>query len=96
MGKPLTSNIVRGEGGVHAIEDALKLSQVLGHLDVTDANEIATAVAGYHVEVLARGVEAVKKSRAVMTEKNKNSVVMAWGHPAVPMPEENLSLSSSK
>lgn len=53
----------RGEGGYHALIDALELSKILG---VVDGNKIAAlkaAVAGYNVEMLARGSEAVRNSR---------------------------------
>lgn len=89
------SDLVRGEGGMHAIEDALKLSEALGQIDLTDPNAITTAIAGYHAEALGRGAEAVKKSRAPPTG-DKGSVPMVWGHSARPIPEATVSLSSSK
>ncbi|KAJ5150355.1 Monooxygenase FAD-binding [Penicillium canariense] len=50
----------RGEGAFHAFIDAIKLAKVLGQLDadgdVRDITAVKTAVAGYHEEMLRRGV----------------------------------------
>ncbi|KAI0132804.1 hypothetical protein BJ170DRAFT_680681 [Xylariales sp. AK1849] len=83
----------RGEGGVHAIIDALKLSKVLGRAQGKDFKTITTALGTYQAEVLERGVDAVRKARGAQASNiQQPSKIFAWGQPAVPIPEENITL----
>lgn len=84
--------IVRGEGGVHAIRDALVLSKVLGQINIQETPMVHKAIDMYHAEVMERGAEAVRKSRGAHS-RNGDQVV-AWGHTARPLPQANISLSS--
>jgi 2-polyprenyl-6-methoxyphenol hydroxylase-like FAD-dependent oxidoreductase len=86
--------IVRGEGGAHAIRDALNLSKILGQVDISDSRALFEAIGTYHAEILERGVEAVRKSRVAHTTFDpENPRITGWGHVAVPIPLETISLS---
>ena len=85
----------RGEGRYHAFIDALKLSKMLGQLDVKNTAAVKAAVSEFNAEMLKRGVEAVCNSRnAQMAQKTKDgeSVFISAGHVAKPMPEEEIVL----
>ncbi|KAH8198843.1 hypothetical protein TruAng_007011 [Truncatella angustata] len=85
----------RGEGGVHAIRDALLLAKHLSHVNIHDSQGLFQTIGEYHAEVLERGVQAVRASRGAFHGhgQGKPSIV-GWGHTAVPIPEENVSLSA--
>ena len=85
----------RGEGGYHAFIDALKVSKMLGQLDGKDTAAVKAAVSEYNVELLKRGVEAVRNSRNAQTaRKNEKGeeIYISAGHVAKPMPEEEITL----
>ena len=85
----------RGEGGYHTIIDALKLSKILGHLDVTDITAVKAAVAEYNTEMLERGSEAVRSSRDVQSAgkaKDGKSKLVSANQEARPLPEEIIAL----
>lgn len=62
----------RGEGGFHTFIDSLELSKKLGQLkDNNDSKAFEAAISEYNIEMLARGVAAVKVSRGQKSaEKN--------------------------
>lgn len=78
----------RGEGGHHAIIDALKASKMLVGLrdadGVKNADVVKVAVEEYHTEMLARGVEAVRSSR-IMGQAGSAKGVR-------PLPEREIAL----
>jgi FAD binding domain len=85
----------RGEGGYHTLVDALKLSKILGKVDVKDIAAVKTAVAEYNAEMLERGSEAVQNSRneqAVRKTKNGKSKFVSANQEAKPLPEEEIVL----
>ncbi|KAL4976937.1 FAD/NAD(P)-binding domain-containing protein [Aspergillus desertorum] len=85
----------RGEGGYHTFIDALKLSQMLAKVDVSDIGAVKSAVAEYNAEMLERGVEAVRNSRneqgSRKTQDRKSKVVSAMQE-ARPLPEAEITL----
>jgi hypothetical protein len=47
--------------------------------------------------MLERGVEAVRMSRgAAQSNAKSDANVIVWGHPAVPLPAEKISLASAQ
>lgn len=77
------------------MRDALILGKVLGQVKAGDSLGLIQAVEKYHSDMLARGVEAVRSSRGGHTRSTKGqSKVIGWGHTAVPIPHETISLSS--
>lgn len=50
-------------------------------------------VKAYQAEMMARGVDAVRRSRGEIREDRKaEDTFMIWGHPAKPTPEETVKL----
>ncbi|KAI0179664.1 putative monooxygenase [Hypoxylon sp. FL1284] len=87
----------RGEGGIHAIRDALNLGKGLGQLHSNDAHEIESLLSSYQKEMLERGIPAVQASRMqgfvnTNTPNTAQAKTIAWGHEAKPTPEEIVSL----
>ena len=89
----------RGEGGYHTLIDALKLSKVLGQLDVKDMGAVKAAVAEYNAEMLERGSEAVRSSRNVQAagkaQDGKPKIVSA-NQVARPLPEVEIVLERKR
>ncbi|KAI0816584.1 FAD/NAD(P)-binding domain-containing protein [Xylaria sp. FL0064] len=93
----LTAPIVRGEGGMHAIQDALNLGKVMESFRNSYPNVPRHALESYHQEMLERGHRAVKLSRnALKINREQDSVVVAWGSVATPIPEEKITLDQCK
>ncbi|KAI0893022.1 putative monooxygenase [Annulohypoxylon nitens] len=83
----------RGEGGVHAIRDALNLAKALGRLDLNKSGEINSSLGLYQDEMLQRGAAAVRKSRnAQKANSGGGGETMVWGRTPVEAPEENILL----
>ncbi|KAI1771041.1 putative monooxygenase [Hypoxylon cercidicola] len=92
----------RGEGGVHAIRDALNLGRTLGQLKSNDTREIESLLGPYQREMIERGVPAVQGSRmqgstnsygGTDTDEDK---IIAWGQVPKPAPEEIISLEECR
>ncbi|KAI1332476.1 FAD/NAD(P)-binding domain-containing protein [Xylariaceae sp. FL0255] len=80
----------RGEGGMHALRDAMSLSDVFDDIDWIYSQEKLDA---YQSEALERGSKAVVLSRnAWAAGANPNFKPMAWGHEATPSPVEKVLL----
>lgn len=78
---------VRGEGGVHAMKDALSLSRFLGQLPPSPtSSQCSEMLESYHKEMLPRGAAAVKLSRSAFDGKTR-SIPYAWGVPTRPIPK---------
>lgn len=85
----------RGEGGYHTLIDTLKLSKILGQIDVKDIAAVKAAITEYNTEMLERGSEAVRSSRneqPVKKDENGKAKVVSALQEARPMPEENIVL----
>lgn len=85
----------RGEGGYHAFIDTIKLSKILSQLDVVDIEAVKSTVAKYNVEMLERGLEALRDARKKQpVNKNKDQKsksVLAMQEPK-PLLEEEIVL----
>ncbi|KAI1367080.1 FAD/NAD(P)-binding domain-containing protein [Xylaria arbuscula] len=87
----------RGEGGMHAIRDALNLGKVIERLRGSFPNGSQSALESYHQEILERGGRAVELSRnAHKHNQEANAAIMAWGSVATYIPEEKVSLEQCK
>ncbi|KAI1304368.1 FAD/NAD(P)-binding domain-containing protein [Xylaria venustula] len=87
----------RGEGGMHAIRDALNLGKVIESLRHTFPEGSQHALDSYHKEILQRGSQAVMLSRNALKHNQENgSVVTAWGSVATPAHEEKIILAHCK
>ncbi|KAH8881892.1 putative monooxygenase [Thozetella sp. PMI_491] len=86
----------RGEGGVHAIRDALNLAQTLLKVDKGNTEQLKSQLGSYQREMLARGAEAVERSRAVFaldrTKADSPRTRIIFGVKAEPLPEEPIFL----
>ncbi|KAL1859505.1 hypothetical protein Daus18300_009650 [Diaporthe australafricana] len=85
----------RGEAGVHAMRDALKLAESIGNINaINDVEGSSTkmAVAIYNEEMIRRGSIAVQKN----IDANKlNAKSMGWGgRDFEPLEEEHISLQN--
>ncbi|KAI1151635.1 FAD/NAD(P)-binding domain-containing protein [Nemania diffusa] len=87
----------RGEGGVHAIRDAINLSSAFDHLDLKHLTNIGLTLRPFQQEILDRGSAAVKLSRnATRNNQQAQSAIVAWGHVAKPIAEERVLLENHK
>lgn len=85
----------RGEGGYHTLIDTLKLSKILGQLDVKNIGAVKAAIGEYNTEMLERGSEAVRSSRNVQKPKKTEDgrvVIVSANQEAKPLPEEDIVL----
>lgn len=83
---------VRGEGGFHAITDALNLARAIGKIDKNDGVEKIKALFGpYQDEMLARGKEAARLSEENFAKKRQvgsEEFYYGWGRRMAPLPDE--------
>ncbi|KAI0426697.1 FAD/NAD(P)-binding domain-containing protein [Xylaria sp. FL1042] len=87
----------RGEGGMHAIRDALNLGKVIESFRNSYPNGSQHTLESYHQEILERGHRAVKLSRnALKLNQEQDSIVSAWGTVARPTPDEKVILDQYK
>ncbi|KAK6070675.1 FAD binding domain protein [Seiridium cupressi] len=83
----------RGEGGVHALRDALSLAKTVAKIGNDERKTILDAVGDYQREMVKRGVEAVQRSRAVARkERREDKPFIIWGYPAKSTMEETIKL----
>ncbi|KAI1086378.1 putative monooxygenase [Rostrohypoxylon terebratum] len=83
----------RGEGGVHAIRDALNLAKALGRLDLKKSGNIEPILGSYQDEMLQRCGAAVRRSRNALTvNTGGGGEMIVWGRTPVEAPEENILL----
>ncbi|KAK6071964.1 FAD binding domain protein [Seiridium cupressi] len=83
----------RGEGGVHALRDALNLAKTVAKIENDERKTILDAVGDYQREMVKRGVEAVQRSRAVARkERREDKPFIIWGYPAKSTMEETIKL----
>ncbi|OTB17665.1 hypothetical protein K445DRAFT_309857 [Daldinia sp. EC12] len=85
----------RGEGGVHALRDALNLSKAIAQIKSNDTDEIKSLLGSYQEEMLERGLQAARASRRQHTFENmKGGRIMAWGRNAMEVPDETITLEA--
>ncbi|KAI1104555.1 putative monooxygenase [Jackrogersella minutella] len=85
----------RGEGGFHALLDALKLGKTLAQLKTNDTAVVKKVLGEYQDEMLERGSKAAAWSSIAFDEawsgENAGPRIV-WGLPVVPLPEEKITL----
>ncbi|KAI1643699.1 putative monooxygenase [Daldinia loculata] len=85
----------RGEGGVHALRDALNLSKAIGQLKSNDTKEIESLFGSYQKEMLERGARAVRASRSQHSlETIADGQIVAWGQTPVEVPDETITIEA--
>ncbi len=87
----------RGEGGVHAMRDSLRLAQAIGQIDrdgaAADDVAVARLLAEYQDEMLARSVKAVRQSRGEWKSEPGQERV-GWGVVSAVIPPPCTSRST--
>ncbi|KAI0123535.1 putative monooxygenase [Xylariales sp. AK1849] len=84
---------VRGEGGVHAIHDALALADALSRVTNNGTDSVMELIGAYQEEMTTRGIEAVRRSsNQLRTGRDPNEPWMIWGHPATVTAAESIKL----
>ncbi|KAJ6782151.1 hypothetical protein PWT90_07443 [Aphanocladium album] len=80
----------RGEGGIHALRDALSLARTIAKAtrEGADLHGWKQGLDGYQREMLDRGVKAVRLSRVAGDKPGatQDGPRYAWNHPAKPVP----------
>ncbi|KAI1469163.1 FAD/NAD(P)-binding domain-containing protein [Daldinia caldariorum] len=87
----------RGEGGVHALRDALNLGKAIAQIKSNNTDEIKSLLGPYQEEMLSRGVQAVRASRGQQATGISGETIDAkppvvWGKHAVEVPDETIIL----
>ncbi|KAI0423946.1 putative monooxygenase [Xylaria sp. FL1042] len=84
----------RGEGGFHALKDALNLARAIGKIDKDNIENIKEVFGPYQVEMLERGSKAAKLSEESFAKKRDFGAAdaefyTAWGRLMGPLPDED-------
>ncbi|KAI0506468.1 putative monooxygenase [Xylaria bambusicola] len=82
----------RGEGGYHAISDALNLAKAISKIDKDNIESIKEVFDPYQAKMLERGREAAKLSEEAFSKKREvgsTEFYYAWGRRMSPLPEED-------
>ncbi|KAI1392316.1 uncharacterized protein F4822DRAFT_425525 [Hypoxylon trugodes] len=85
----------RGEGGFHALLDALKLGKALARLRTNDTQVIKKVLGDYQDEMIERGSKASAWSSIALDEPWSGANAgpsIVWGLPVVHLPEEKVTL----
>ncbi|KAI8948732.1 hypothetical protein F4801DRAFT_604051 [Xylaria longipes] len=73
--------VVRGEGGVQAIEDALSISEALSHINLEESTDVGVTLEPYQRGILERRQAAVLMSRNTnRNNQQAHNKIIAWGH----------------
>ncbi|CAJ2501834.1 Uu.00g046870.m01.CDS01 [Anthostomella pinea] len=85
----------RGEGGVHALRDAVYLGKFLGQLRTADTASIHEAFTAYQEEMVPRGASVVRGARAQVDLYYKDlAKVRMLGQQAVGLPKERMEMGT--
>lgn len=86
--------VVRGEGGVHALRDALKLSRAIAKIASREATHehIVQEFDEYQKEMLERGSTAVRLSRQAGSPGTAAGPIVTWGQESRELPQEHVVL----
>ncbi|KAI1338678.1 hypothetical protein F5Y15DRAFT_386605 [Xylariaceae sp. FL0016] len=87
----------RGEGGVHALQDALKLGKLIGAMESSRFDCVHQAFAAYQDEMVPRGAAMVKSARSQLSLYRNDLLaagVRVIGHEPVKLPKETLEFGS--
>ncbi|KAI3332361.1 putative monooxygenase [Xylariaceae sp. AK1471] len=82
----------RGEGGFHAITDALNLARAIGKIDKDNIDSIKEVFGPYQTEMLERGAKAARLSEEAFAKKREvggSEFYTAWGRPMGILPAED-------
>ncbi|KAI1363957.1 putative monooxygenase [Xylaria arbuscula] len=82
----------RGEGGYHAISDALNLARAIRKINKDDINSVKEVFGPYQAEMLKTGREAAKLSEEAFSKKREvgsTEFYYAWGRRMGPLPDED-------
>ncbi|KAI0010893.1 putative monooxygenase [Xylariaceae sp. FL0662B] len=85
----------RGEGGFHALLDALKLGKAIANIHSNSDETITKVLGDYQDEILDRGSKASAWSSIAFDESwygENAGPKIVWGLPVVPLPEETITL----
>ncbi|KAI1407792.1 putative monooxygenase [Hypoxylon sp. FL1857] len=85
----------RGEGGFHALLDALKLGKALAKLQTNDAEVVKKVLGEYQDEMIERGSKAAAWSDIAFDQPWDGpgaAPKIVWGLPVVALPEERITL----
>ena len=82
----------RGEGGILAIKDATRLSQILEQIDISNFKGMKEILTKFQEEVTLRGSEAVALARSAMAKASAGDFPMCWGHRSQVMEERPLNI----
>lgn len=92
----LTQLLVRGEGGVHAMQDGMKLARAIAQIDGNNLESIKEHLGAYQEEMLARGGRAAQLSRLAFDKKldveNPGEDRQVAGEKMMPLPDEPVTL----
>ncbi|KAI1339723.1 FAD/NAD(P)-binding domain-containing protein [Xylariaceae sp. FL0016] len=87
----------RGEGGMHAIRDAMNLADALGQVDMTKEGSLQANLQNYQQEMSRRGLDAVRNSRnAISNNVRTSNKIIAWGYEAKQLPTEDILLEDCR
>lgn len=82
----------RGEGGCHAMQDALNLARAVETMDKADRASVVEGLGAYQEEMLARGAKATRLSATQFEQDmDANSRVVA-GRPLEVLPQETITI----
>ncbi len=77
------------------MQDALNLARAIAKMNMDDEQGWKRIIGEYQKEMLERGSNAAKLSRQASnpgTIVRERGPLYVWGRPAVPLPEENITL----
>ncbi|KAI8954420.1 putative monooxygenase [Xylaria longipes] len=84
----------RGEGGFHAISDALNLARAIGKIDKGNIENIKEVFGQYQTKMLETGKAAAKLSEEAFAKKREvggAEFYTAWGRQMGPLPDEDIA-----
>lgn len=85
----------RGQGGVHAMIDGLKLADAIEKINFNSEQSVKECFAEYQDEMLDRGSKAARESQRVFVDKPDGGMKgpeFLWGKPVAPLPKESIRL----
>ncbi len=78
--------LVRGEGAIFAIRDAMLLSKTLAELDGDDRSALEKELDSYQRHMTAKGSESIRATRESMENPKAGGPPKGWGYEMRPFP----------